>query len=151
MDELTFIRESDMFTDPQAPSKTVLKKVTTPTALIMIDGDVVKTYLRPDVEFTEESSEENINAIWDDIKDQRIFNLLLPDMTTQISVDVRSYENDALEKIKRAEAVVVKSLAHRLLAKFYLQSRKEKYPTKIFETEAEALDWFESIRSGQAG
>ncbi|MBI1289314.1 MAG: hypothetical protein GC178_17235 [Flavobacteriales bacterium] len=135
-----------MYTTEPHTSKYILKKVTTPTALILIDGDVVKTYLHADVEFTEESSEENIAAIWNDIKDKKIFNLLVPDASTQITVDVRTYENVGLERIKRAEAIVIKSLAHRLLAKFYLKPRKERYPTKVFDNEAKALEWFDSIR-----
>lgn len=139
-----------MFTTHQKHTDQILKKVTTPTALILIDGDVVKTYMRPDVEFSAEASEENIEAIWDDIKDKKIFNLLLPDPSTQITVDVRTYENAGLESIKKAEAIVIKSLAHRLLAKFYLKSREGRYPTKVFDNEAQALEWFESLRRQEA-
>lgn len=139
-----------MFTTHKKSSEFTLKKVTTPTALILIDGDVVKTYMHPDVEFSAEASEENIEAIWDDIKDKRIFNLLLPDPSTQITVDVRSYENANLESIKRGEAIVIKSLAHRLLAKFYLKPREGRYPTRVFESEAKALEWFDSLRGEEA-
>lgn len=138
-----------MFSTYNSPKNCQLKKLVTSSALIMIDGDVVKTYFHPDAEVTEESAEENFEAMWDDVKDMKFYNMIVPDSTTQISIDVRSYDNQPLEDLKKAEALVIKSLAHRILAKFYLNARKHRYPTKVVDTEAEALEWFESLRELQ--
>lgn len=124
----------------------LLKKIVTSSALILIDDDMVKTYFHPDVEVTDESAKENVDAVWNDLKGRHHFSLIVPDSTTQISLDVRSYNNERFEKLKKAEALVIRTLAHRILAKFYLKARPGNYPTKVFDTEADALLWFEELR-----
>lgn len=149
IDESLFSRDETqefMFSTTHHTNKCQLKKIVTSSALILIDDDMVKTYFHPEVEVTDESAEENFDAIWDDVKDRPYYSLVVPDMTTQISLDVRNYENDALDGLKRAEALVIRSLAHRILAKFYLKGRKDRFPTKVVDTEAEALLWFEELR-----
>ncbi len=74
--------------------KRTLDKVITPSALIIIDGDVVKTYTNPDTEFSDESANENAEAIWEFIKDKRIFHLVVPDPTTLVTLEARNYRND---------------------------------------------------------
>jgi len=52
----------------------ILEKVITPTALILIDDDVVKTYMNADVEFNTQAATDNIEAIWDYVKRQKTFS-----------------------------------------------------------------------------
>lgn len=44
-----------------------------------------------------------------------------------------------------AEAIVVKNLAQKILANFYLSFNKPIKPTKLFSSEKDALDWLFSI------
>lgn len=138
-----------MYTTYHKPAKSLLKKFETPSALMMLDGNILKTYMRPDIEYTEEDSDENIATVWDDVKDMKFFHLIVPDSSTQISIDVRNYTNEPFESLKRAEAIIIKSLAHRILAKFYVKPRQNRYPTRIFDTEAEALAWFAELEEQQ--
>ncbi len=117
--------------------------------MVIVDQDVVKTYGRPDAEFNEEVSERCIQSIWEHVKDKRIFNLLVAHPTTHVTVNVSHYSNDDYEAVKRAEAMVISSLAHRMLVKFYIKSRKLDYPMMVFDTEKKALKWFDELR--QAG
>lgn len=125
----------------------ILEKVITPTALILIDGDLVKTYLNADVEFTDESANENVEAIWDLIKNRKVYHLVVPDSTTLVTVEAHQYRNPRFESIKKGEALVIKTLGHRILAKAYMAVRKNGYPVRIFENEQDALKWFGSMRS----
>ncbi len=123
-----------------------LEKVITPSALIIIDGDVVKTYTNPDTEFSDESANENAEAIWDFIKDKRIFHLVVPDPTTLVTLEARNYRNDQFESVKRGEAIVIKTLGHRLLAQFYVNERKNDYPVRIFDSETKAMTWINTMK-----
>lgn len=128
-------------------ARTVMQKVVTSSSLIVVDGDVVTSYLNPNCEFNDESARENIDAIWELIKDERVFHLLVPDPTTHVTVETKDYLNPPFEALKKGEALIIKTLAHRLLAKFYLLARKDKqYPIRIFENEKDAMDWFNTLR-----
>jgi len=50
-----------------------------------------------------------------------------------------------VNKIKKAEAFIVKSLAHRLVAKFHLNFYKPEHKIKVFSNEADALKWLETF------
>ena len=128
--------------DENAPNRIV-----TPSSLMIIDNDLVITYTNPDIEFSDESADQNVNAIWDIVKNRSVFHLIVPDPSTHVTVEVREYKNERFESIKKAEAIVIKTLGHRLLAQFYLKARKDKdYPVRIFESEADAREWFETLR-----
>jgi hypothetical protein len=129
----------------------VLERVVTPTSLIIIDGDVVKTYTNPYADYSDKAADENVSAIWDLLKDKRFYSLLAPDPSTHISADARSCKNDPIEDRKLAQAIVVKTMGHSILAQFYKNAKKnKKYPVQVFDTEAKALAWFDSLRKKAA-
>ncbi len=49
------------------------------------------------------------------------------------------------KKKVRATAVIIDNLAGRILSKFFIQFFKPKYPTKIFSTDLDALNWLKSV------
>jgi hypothetical protein len=132
--------------DFKSVTRSVLEKVITPTALILVDDDVVKAYLNADVEFTKEAAEDNVEAIWHLIEGREVFHLVVPDSTTHVTMGVEEFGDSRFEAIKKGEAIIVKTLAHRILSKGIVQARKRKYPVRIFDTETEAIDWFNSLR-----
>ena len=123
-----------------------LSKVVTPTALIIKDGDVVKTYLHANVEVDDEAAEYNIERTLECVSGKGFYHLLVADPTTHVTVEVRNYHHEEFESLKLAEAIVLKSLAHRILTTGLLAVRKHRYPTKIFDCESEALKWFNELR-----
>ena len=125
-----------------------LEKIVTPSALIILDGDVVKTYTNPSSDFTDESANQNAEAILDLLEEEQVFHMVVPDSTTLITLNPRDYRNAKFESRKRAEAIVIKSLGHRMLANFYVKERINDYPVRIFDDELEAIDWFNQIRLG---
>jgi hypothetical protein len=129
--------------DENSPSRIV-----TPTSLMIVDNDLVITYTNPDIEFSGESALQNVNAIWHLIKDRSVFHLFIPEPSTHVTVEVGSFQNTRFDSVKRAEAIVIKTLGHRLLAQFYLKARKDKsFPVRIFDNEMDAKEWFNSLRS----
>jgi hypothetical protein len=124
----------------------ILEKIITPSALIILDGDIVKTYTNPDSEFCDDAATENAQAIWGLVKDKRIYHLIVPDPTTLITIEARNYRDNNFESVKKGEAIVIKTLGHRLLAHFYMNVRKNDYPVKVFDCEIKAVEWFNSLR-----
>jgi hypothetical protein len=124
-----------------------MHKVVTPSALIIIDADVMKTYLHADTEFGNQEADSNVESVWQFIKDKSIYHVIIPDPTTHITVDVKNYKNEMFVSVKRAEALVIRSLAHRILAKAFMSAGNRPYPIRIFDCESDALAWFDKLRS----
>ncbi len=128
-----------------------LEKVVTPSSLVIIDGDIVKTYTNPDDEFDEDAVTKNLEAIWNLTKDRKIFSLVAPDPSTYVSISAKTYELPKFDIICKGQAFVVKTLGHRILAQFYkIANKKKDYPVKVFDSEEKALIWFEKLRNKNA-
>ena len=68
--------------------------------------------------------------------------LIIPGINSSISKEVRDYANrpESLS-IVESQALVVKSLAHKVIAKFMINFYKTPIKIKIFSNEQEALNW----------
>ena len=79
-------------------------------------------------------------------KGTECFVLMVADEFTQF--DRSAADFSASEEGLRytiADALVVKSLSHKILANFYLKFNKPAKPTKIFTNEPEAVKWLFSL------
>ena len=75
--------------------------------------------------------------------------LMLADELTQFDSEAREFSASREgTRYTIADAIVVKNLAQRLLADFYLKFNKPKKPSKIFSTEKEAVLWLFSLKQG---
>lgn len=61
---------------------------------------------------------------------------------TSVSKEAREISpNDIHIKNRKALAIVVKSLAQRLISNFYRNANKSSYPIKVFSSKEKALKW----------
>lgn len=61
-----------------------------------------------------------------------------------VSMDKEAREyasSDIGLKFSKAEAFVIKSLPHKILANFYMKIQKPSVPTKFFKSKPEAEEW----------
>ena len=74
--------------------------------------------------------------------------LMVADSTTQFTNDARSFSasKEGL-RFSLAEALVVKTLAQRLVVNFYLKINKPSVPSKAFDSEESAIEWLLSFKS----
>lgn len=73
--------------------------------------------------------------------------MIVADELAQFDKGAREYSaSDAGFKYTIADALVVKNLAQRLIANFYLKINKPKKPSRIFNSEEEAVKWLFSIK-----
>lgn len=68
--------------------------------------------------------------------------MIIPGEGASVSKEVRDYSNrpEAKSMIK-AEAIVVNSLAHKIMANFITKFYKTPMPIKVFNDQDSALDW----------
>ncbi|MCB9204235.1 MAG: hypothetical protein H6603_04575 [Flavobacteriales bacterium] len=122
-------------------------EIITPTVRTVINGDVVKSYTLPDVEINQEQAKYNVNSFIDKLEARKVFHMIVPNSTTYVSMNISEYGSDKFEELKKGEALVINNLGHLILAMGFAKARKGKYPIEIFETEEEALAWFEMLRN----
>ena len=62
-----------------------------------------------------------------------------------IDKEVREYGKTAeATRYTSASAIVVKSLAHKLMGNFFIKVQKPAVPTKLFSEEKEAIEWLKT-------
>lgn len=60
-----------------------------------------------------------------------------------ISEGVQEYLINSVNRFSSADAILISTYAHQLIAKFYIRHYKPTKPTKIFDNIFEALEWIE--------
>ncbi|NEN22929.1 hypothetical protein G3O08_05380 [Cryomorpha ignava] len=60
-----------------------------------------------------------------------------------ISDGVQEHLTNSANRFSTADAILISTYAHQLIAKFYIRHYKPTKPTKIFESIFEALEWIE--------
>ena len=74
--------------------------------------------------------------------------LMMVDSTTQFTNDARDFSASKQGlRFSKAEALVVKTLAQRLVVNFYLKINKPSVPSKAFDTEESAIEWLLSFKA----
>lgn len=100
---------------------------------------------------------ENADMDVTDIVDVRISNEILAegkeyfvlfDIGTYALISKEAREFGAKQEfgeLRKAMAIIVKSLSHRLLANFFININKPPTPTKVFNTKEKALEWLQQF------
>lgn len=70
------------------------------------------------------------------------------DIDMSFSNEARTHfaQNEHHSAIRLSQALILSSLAHRIVANFYLKFNKPNCPARIFGTPADALDWIASLK-----
>ena len=63
---------------------------------------------------------------------------------SSIDLDARKYAENKLMPTP-AQAIVIRNLAQRMLARFYKTLRKDSHPLKFFSNTQDALSWLETL------
>lgn len=86
--------------------------------------------------------------ICEQLKGGKHFVLTVPEYGSTVDPEVRSWARSD-ERVMHigADALVVKTLAHKLLANFYIKYNKPEHPTRVFSDEETALSWLREMKS----
>lgn len=66
-----------------------------------------------------------------------------------ISAGVQSFLAESEHRLSTADAILINTFAHKLMATFYLRHYKPRLPTRVFSDVFQALDWIDQQRKRQ--
>jgi len=111
-----------------------------------LPNGIFKVTIKPNVEVERRDLEESYRILLDLTGGKPSLFLEIFPPSSDATLEAREYFADKKRnKIKKAEAFVVKSLAHRMIAKFHLNFYKPEHIIKIFSNEKDALKWLETF------
>ena len=91
-----------------------------------------------------------VDLVYDFINEnggQSYLNLFEFEVNVDIDPEVRAWASAPAGNLNTiADALVIKSLAHKMLANFYVKINKPIKPTKIFTIQEKALNWLISLK-----
>lgn len=125
-------------------SFTVLKKTETQTAHISLcDDGIIRVMLKKDSEIDLPKAQENIDAYIDMIEGKKYAFLIYPEDDSIVYTEEARKNAKVNETlfVKTCVAVIVKSLAHRIIANFYFNFYRPGYPFKVFDKIKDAEAW----------
>lgn len=111
-----------------------------------LNNNIIRVEIKPDILLEPMDLDENYEAYTQQLNIENGLFLLVFKPGAEANLEARiKYANPKRSKIKKAEALVINTLAHRLGANFYKKKFKPTHPVEIFTEEKEAVDWLLSI------
>jgi len=108
----------------------------------LLENNIVRIELFDKQVIGEHESRKINNSIGSLTEGRRARILLVPQPNTSFDHGAREFSSsDEGLQFTIADAMVVTSLAHKILVSFYLKINKPKKPSKAFETEQDAIKW----------
>ncbi|MBA3664511.1 MAG: hypothetical protein H0W61_09930 [Bacteroidetes bacterium] len=108
----------------------------------LFNPPLVRIEITKDFVVTAKEAKE-LNFIMGDLSGgKEIRYMLLANEKTQFDSSSREYTASVEgSQFKKAEALIIRTLAHRLLADLYLKINKPPKPVKTFTNEEDGIDW----------
>ncbi len=98
--------------------------------------------LKENIEIDVEEATENYEAVLKLTKGQKYAVLIDARVPVQVSPEARKYgSNQERQKDLIAQAIIVNTLANRLIGNFIINFNKPFAPTKLFSDEETAMEW----------
>ena len=111
------------------------------------DDGILRTAVLPDVEETMADAIENVRAMKSLVKGRRY--PVLADMRLFKGVDreVRAYyAGPETTGVVSAVAIIVRSLAQRVMGNWFITWNKPQFPSRLFTSQDEAMKWLDGFR-----
>ena len=109
--------------------------------ILLLEQGIVRSAAREGVEMELTGLLENISAVKRLANGQRVGLLLVFPQLANVSMEAHRHNDPGYEAIKLAEAIVIRTLGHRLLADVYALVRGKAHPIKVLGDEEKALVW----------
>lgn len=109
----------------------------------LMENCIIRVEGKPNIHIELEDMYENDKAFKNLLKEKKDapFLVIFGDNASISKEALRYFSNRKRSKIKRAEALVVPQLHHKINARFHIAVQKPVHPTKQFTDEKEALKW----------
>lgn len=122
--------------------------IETSTATVrMLDEDTILLKFKKNVTLDLDHLHENREAIFKLIGNTHVYILSIPQSDTLMSKEFRdAFSDNTLRSFKKAEAVVINTLAQQLLSNHVQLTRQTNYPLKFFTEETSAKHWLHELK-----
>lgn len=77
-------------------------------------------------------------------KAERVPLLIEMEYGATVSEGVQEHLKSSPSRVSTADAIVIHTFAHKLIAQFYLKFYKPSKPTKVFSSKEKAAEWIET-------
>lgn len=126
---------------------TIVKEIVLPHSHLKLRSDgIVQITYPDDFDFTIKESIESVNAIGELTNGVPHPILKIPGKFTSVDHDTRDHvaKGDGA-RFSIAEAFIIKSLAHKMIASFYIKINKPQKPTHFFSDVKSAEIWLKTF------
>lgn len=121
-----------------------MQEAITRSAHILYDGKVMETRLHDDVVIDIKDAYENYSIAVEFAQEKKYLSLVITAPHVSITKEAREETNHPNRYTQCiAQAIVVNSLATRLLGNFMVRVLSSHCPQKIFQSRENALEWLE--------
>lgn len=118
--------------------------VQTKTVKFSFDGKILLSEVIDNMEIDLDDAMENYEASMKLVGDRTYLSLVISAPYTTVTKEAREAMNDPkFYKNAVAQAIVVKSLANRLMGNFLIRIYKQYCPHRLFNSKEEAVKWLE--------
>ncbi|MCX6296006.1 MAG: hypothetical protein NTX97_08065 [Bacteroidetes bacterium] len=105
------------------------------------NGILVMKYIN-DLDFVIEKARAAIKVCEDIVGDNKVSVMVVTGEFGNMSTETREYlSGKEIAKHRKAVALVVNNLSHRLISQFIIKLRNNFYPTQVFKNEEDTLNW----------
>jgi hypothetical protein len=116
-------------------------------SLKMIDEQTVEIIYNDEVDVNLEDMEELLKHLYIFTGNKRLKRLVVCTKKSSLNMEARHYlqdENQVRKDTIIAEAVVVTSLAQKMMTNFYLKFMKDIFPSRFFTDTEKAKEWLKA-------
>lgn len=117
---------------------------TTNAKIRFVSNDIMHVCYKPDIALEIADFKEPLEVL-KNLSEENFYKVIVEfPMHTHASPEARKWAMEtSLPAV--AEAIVFKSLAQRIIIRFYLLVNKQSHPVKIFTDKEDAINWLNSI------
>lgn len=120
------------------------KIVNTNNTVSWIAEDIILIEWKSETEI-DESDIDELSEAFQELTQGRIVKVLQDfGRYTSITSQARDYAAKKSPEVK-ALGYIIMGLGQRMIIRFYMNLKKRKYPTKVFMSREEGLDWLKSV------
>ena len=114
----------------------------------LIDDDILCIRFKPHCTVDIDDFEENMQTYRKLLKTEKAYLLSIPDESSAMSLEVRNkFASKERSSFKIAEAFVITSLGHKLIANFVMKVQTPKHKIRFFSKEEEAMNWLKQVKN----
>ncbi len=118
----------------------------------MLDDGIVRVEVKDDAELEIDDLNEFYAIYRKILSTEKAPFIVIFGAFSSASKEVRDkFASQERADIKSAEALILNSLAHRMIGNFYMSILKPAHPTRIFATEEQGLAWLRAKHGVVAG